>query len=351
MNPLKILALWVGLTVLVPFVWAQKVQLPQKAAPPRAISEPIYSNNPILAMIDGEPIHLDEIMSKPIHDLLEELYATLQSELPKHALKKLALKHAEFQSNFRVAVTNEQIERFYKQNRLEKRGSLQDLVPQIKQYLARQAQLTYELQQYQKALKQGFLQSFLVPPPEFLVTASLSHGMLRANPKAPVMFLEFSDYQCPFCSRAQATVNQLMQKYEGKVAFGYRHFPLAFHKEADEAAIAVECAREQGKFEEMHKILYANQRQQHPEHLKAYARRIKVKDLKAFDQCLDQEKYRAHVQQDIQDGAAVGITGTPGFIIGTYDPKTKKVTGEVLSGALPLDRFDEIIQKYLKKKP
>lgn len=344
------LVLWMGLLGFAPWAWAQSEQAPEQSMPPEKVAEaPIFSNNPVLALVEGEAITLNDVMNKPLHDQLTELHNTLQASLLQHVLKKLAQTQPDFQPNFQVAITAQQIEQFYQQNGLEKRGSLDELSPQIKQYLTQQAQMAHALQLYEKASSEGLMQSFLEPPSEFLVTTSLADGMLRANPQAKVMFLEFSDYQCPFCSRSQSTVNELIKKYEGKVAFGYRHFPLAFHKEADEAAIAVECAREQGKFEEMHQRLFANQRQQNLRHLKDYARKIQVNDLKAFDQCLEDEKYRERVEQDLRAGAALGINGTPAFVIGTYDPTTKMVRGEVLSGALPLNRFETVIQKYLNK--
>ena len=108
------------------------------------------------------------------------------------------------------------------------------------------------------------------------------------------------------------------------MAFGYRHFPLAFHKEADEAAIASECAREQGKFEEIHMILYSRQKAQDKEELKKYAREIKVKYPDKFDECLDNEKYRGLVDQDMKDGSSLGITGTPGFLLASLIQSPEK---------------------------
>ena len=86
-------------------------------------------------------------------------------------------------------------------------------------------------------------------------------------------------------------------------------FRLSFHTEADEAAIAAECAREQGKFLELHQLLYENQQAQLPHQLKQYARRIKVPNLEEFDQCLDSERYRSLVDQDMDDASEIGITG------------------------------------------
>ncbi|MBF0288055.1 MAG: thioredoxin domain-containing protein [SAR324 cluster bacterium] len=309
-----------------------------------------YTSNPVIATVDGKAIHLNDIMNKTIHDLLEDLYEELAATLPQTVLKELAKKHKGIELKPATTVTDKEVEAFYKQNNLQQRGTLQQLKGQIKQYLVELNNRLYLAQQFSVAMEKGWVYNYLEPPVEFLVTTSTETAVIRNNPKASVMVLEFSDYQCPFCGRIQPTLDSLMDKYKEKVAFAYRHFPLSFHTEADEAAIAAECAREQGKFEEMHKILYQNQRKQHPSDLKGYAKTIKVKNLTKFNQCLDQEKYRKLVQDDIRDGSAIGISGTPGFMIGTYNSKTKKVTGEVLSGALPQSVFEKTIQKYLNKK-
>ena len=173
---------------------------------------------------------------------------------------------------------------------------------------------------------------------------------MRGNKKASVILLEYSDYQCPFCGRVQGTLGKLINDYQDRVAFGYRHFPLAFHKEADESAIAAECAREQNKFEEIHQILYENPRAQTLNDLKEYAREIKIKSPAKFDQCLDSERYRGLINQDIKDGAELGITGTPGFFVGLFDSKSGEIQGEVLSGAQPYSTFKQTLDKYLSRR-
>ena len=124
---------------------------------------------------------------------------------------------------------------------------------------------------------------------------------------------------------------------------------MAFHKEADEAAIAAECAREQGKFEEIHATLFQNPKAQTIDKLKEYARNIKIKSPLEFDQCLDKEKYRGLVDQDLKDGSDLGITGTPGFFVGLFDSKSGEIQGEVLSGAQPYKAFKQAIDKYLSR--
>ena len=183
-----------------------------------------------------------------------------------------------------------------------------------------------------------------------MLAGNIKTGYLRGNKKASVILLEFSDYQCPFCGRVQPTISRLINDYKDRVAFGYRHFPLSFHKEADEAAIAAECAREQDKFLELHLLLYIRQKAQTSSDLKNYAREIKVRSPEKFDKCLDSEKFRGLVEQDIKDGSKLGITGTPGFLIGAFNPKTGEIKGEVLSGAQPYNVFKKTLDKYLSRQ-
>jgi len=309
-----------------------------------------FSNNPMIGMIDGKPVFQEDIRDKRIQDSAQALYDSMQANLMQHAIKQLALKHKELQVEPQIKVSDEEVKLFYQQNNLKTRGPLTQLKNQIREYLEQQNQVTHILTQYQLAKRKGWVASYLQPPTEFLLTASAETSFLRGNPKASVMVLEFSDYQCPFCNRIQPTLRSLINKYKDKVAFAYRHFPLAFHKEADEAAIAAECAGEQGKFGEMHFLLYNNQRSQFPSDLKQYARQLKVQNLKKFDRCLDQEKYRGKVNQDINVGKKLGINGTPGFMIGIYHYKTKTIQGEIISGAQPREKFEQLIQKYLNRK-
>lgn len=322
-------------------------------AAPESVSDAelkVYSNNPIIATVDDKPIYLNDVVNKRIHDLMQQLYEAVSAELPEKIMERLAESHKEVRLKTDFSVTEQQILAFYQQNNLSSRGSLDQLRSQIKQYLEQREKAAFFSYEMAKAFEKGWVATYLEPPEDFVVSASTKTAIIRNNPDAKVMLLEFSDYQCPFCGRVQPTINTLMEKYKGQLTFAYRHFPLQFHTEADEAAMAVECAQEQGKFEEMHELLFKNQRNQHIPELKRYARQVKVKDLKQFDQCLDSEKYRAQVQQDIQDGAEIGISGTPGFMIGTYDKEKQQVTGEILSGAQPQSAFEAIIQKYLNKQ-
>jgi len=159
--------------------------------------------------------------------------------------------------------------------------------------------------------------------------------------------LEYSDFQCPFCKRVQNTLNQLREHYGKEVQFGYRHFPLEFHKEAKYMAESVECARDQGKFWELHKLLYANTDPMSKTTLHKYAKKAGISNIRRFQTCLKEGRYKDRVLNDLNEGMKLGIRGTPTFILGAYDASTHTVRGELLSGAVSEEKFKITIEKYL----
>jgi protein-disulfide isomerase len=136
---------------------------------------------------------------------------------------------------------------------------------------------------------------------------------------APVTVVEFSDYQCPFCARHFAqTFRAIKSEYidTGKVRYVFRDFPLeSIHPQARKAAEAAHCAGAQGKYWEMHDMLFRNQGALMTDNLKDFARTLGL-DTDAFNACLDQDKHAETVARHLAAGCAAGVTGTPGFSIG-----------------------------------
>ena len=132
-------------------------------------------------------------------------------------------------------------------------------------------------------------------------------------------------------------MREVLEKYEGQVRLVYRDFPLAqIHPQALPAALAGECAHEQGKFWEYHDLLFANQAQLDEASLKDYAAQAGL-DTGSFEECLSSQKYLEEVQKDYSDGRSYGVSGTPAFF----------VNGNMISGAVPLDVFDQAITQAL----
>lgn len=179
---------------------------------------------------------------------------------------------------------------------------------------------------------------------------NISKEPVKGDRNARVALIEYSDYQCPFCSRfGKETYPQLDTDYikTGKVKYVFRDLPLNFHKQAFKAAEAAHCAGEQGKFWEMHDQMFQNNKALAPEELTKYAEALQL-NTSLFQQCLDSARYAADIKKDIAEANSVGITGTPTFLLGTIDPRdgTVKVTKKLV-GAKPFAEFKAAIDSLL----
>jgi protein-disulfide isomerase len=169
---------------------------------------------------------------------------------------------------------------------------------------------------------------------------SADRGFVRGPKDAPVTIIEFSDFQCPFCKTANATVKQVLEKYPGKVRLVFRDYPLvSIHPQAPKAHEAARCAADQGKFWEFHDLLFERSPRMAPADLKQYAQDLKLNPA-AFEQCLDSGKYAAEVDKDVQEGMGLGLTGTPSFF----------VNGRQIVGAQPMAAFQKLIEGELAKQ-
>jgi protein-disulfide isomerase len=157
---------------------------------------------------------------------------------------------------------------------------------------------------------------------------------------APVQVVEFSDFQCPFCRQFAPNVKEIQKQFGDKVRLVYRQFPIpSIHPFAFKAAEASLCANEQGKFWELHDLMFGDQGKLTIMDLKSKAGRIGV-DQKRFDACLDQGKFTAQVQKDMNDGARAGVSGTPALFVNGV---------EVPGGAVPFSTISEAIERELSR--
>jgi protein-disulfide isomerase len=314
---------------------------------------PVYSNNPIVAEVDGDPIYLDDIKHVRIQEALSQLDAMQTRALKEKILDKLAEKHPDLAIEQAPRVTEAEIKKFYDSNTgIKDLGSLAKVSGEIRDYLEKSFRQVHIEQKYQHAVKQGWAKVYLKPPNDFHLVAGVGTAMLWAEEKAPsnrrVFVLEYSDFQCPFCKRVQGTLKKLRESYPNEVQFGYRHFPLPFHKEANGLAQAVECARDQNKFWELQELFYdSDSNGTNKNEIMRLVKLAGIKDIPAFELCWKNEKYAQRVQNDIRDAAALGIQGTPTFILGAYDPKSKTVSGKMFSGAVSEEKFISVIEKFL----
>ncbi len=176
-----------------------------------------------------------------------------------------------------------------------------------------------------------------------------AHKYVLGSEDAPVTLVEFTDYQCPYCSRFhRITYPDLKKNYidTGKLRYVSRDLPLSFHKNALSAARATRCAGEQNKYWELRDVLSLNPKNLGKEGIAQYAQEQKL-DMKGFQSCFNSTKYEKEIQQDIADAQSVGITGTPGFILGPTSKNT--IDGIVIKGAKPYTAFAAQIDTILAK--
>ena len=187
------------------------------------------------------------------------------------------------------------------------------------------------------------------PAGEFSVAGTPAKG----NRGATVAVIEFSDYQCPFCSRyATQTYPQLNKEYveSGKVQYFFVNYPIEqIHPFAFKAHEAASCAAEQGKYWEMHDRLFGNQSLLAPPELSKHAAAIGL-DMAKFQPCLDSGRTGDLIRKDVARSQQIGVSGTPAFLIGTIDPNGTAVKGlKMISGAQPFAVFKPILDEVLKK--
>ena len=185
-----------------------------------------------------------------------------------------------------------------------------------------------------------------------IIAVSIDDDPVKGDLNAPIIMIEFSDYQCPFCEKFFSTTLPLIEKNyieTGKVKFVYRDFPIPnIHPNAVPAALASECADDQGKFWEYHNKLFENQRQWESldvqngmRTFEQFAEELDL-DSDTFNTCLESGKYLDEVQKDLNDGLSYGVTGTPGFIIGN-----EKIGYTKMSGAQPYSTFQQLFDRLL----
>jgi protein-disulfide isomerase len=180
--------------------------------------------------------------------------------------------------------------------------------------------------------KEAKINILLMPPSaDVEIAKAYSSGSLNA----PVVLVEFADYECPYCQKVNPQIQQLKKEYGDNLTVIYKDFPLPMHHGSEKAAEASRCAGEQGKFWEYHDVLFYS-RLIDVDALKEHARVLKL-DGDRFDTCLDSGKQAAAVKQDLDEAKSLGLTGTPSFF----------VNGHFFSGVVDYAALKDIVNQQL----
>ena len=313
----------------------------QTPAPPKA--------SPPLATVDGQSVTDDDLAPyvqgqlRPLRDqeyqikkkALDSLInqRVLEEEAKKRGLTTEKLLEQEVDGKL-PEPTDVEVSAIYAVQKEQINKPFEEVKAQIQQNLKR-AKIQQARQDYSSRLRERAKVTVLLSSPRMEV--GFDPARVRGNPKAKVMIVEFSDFQCPFCGQVQATLKNVLAKHEGELAIAFRDMPVPqIHPQAQLAALAARCAGEQGKFWEYHDLLFGDQAGLEKNGLIGKARSLQL-DEKQFDSCLSGEKYAKQIQQDSQDAMRAGVTGTPGFFI----------NGIFLSGAQPEATFEKLVQEQL----
>jgi protein-disulfide isomerase len=273
-----------------------------------------------------------QLRSQALDSLVAQ--ALLEKEAETRGVTPEALHEAEVES--KAVVTDADAKAFYATNKARfGTTSEADALQQIRAGLGQQRQ-NERRAAFARELKAKYDVKILLEPYRVPVEAGAAPS--RGNPKAPVTIVEFSDFQCPYCVRARPAVKRVRDEYGDKVRIVFRHFPLDFHAQAQKAGEAAACAGEQGKFWEMHDLLWENTSKLQLADLKAHAATLGL-DGAGFGACLDSGRHASVVEGDLAAGQGYGVSGTPAFF----------VNGRPLVGAQPFEAFAQVIDDELAR--
>jgi protein-disulfide isomerase len=280
----------------------------------------------VLALYEARRAAIDEIVGEKL----------IAAEAAKRGMSVEALIDAEITSKI-ASVTEADVVAWYNANPGRVKDAKLEQVRQPIRSLLTQQRTAQAYQSYVDDLRSKTAVRVSLEAPRQKVAAA--DGAARGPANAPIELIEFSDFQCPYCFRANPTVKQVLSTYGDRIRFVYRNYPLANHPNARPAAEAAQCAAEQGQFWAYHDRLFADQSKLSDGDLKQSAADLGM-DAGKFNACFDSHKYQARVEEDIKAGNEAGVNGTPAFFI----------NGRLLSGAQPFDEFKRVIDDELAQK-
>jgi len=308
------------------------------------------SENKTAAKINGEKISvadLDKSLDQQMQKIQKDIYDLRRGGLENVINQKL-LEDAAKGEGLSVDAyvkrevddkvsgpTEAELKALYDARQLKDQAKFEEIKDQIYQFILQNRKNTQQQQLTSQLRNKAKVEIFLQPP---RVKVDPGEAPVRGPEKASVTLIEFSDYECPFCGRARPTINQILETYPNDIRYYFVDFPLSFHRNAFLAHEAAHCAGDQGKYWELNRKLFENQRALGENDIKKYANDLQI-DMNAFQQCLATHKYKSLIEQNIEKGQMSGVSGTPAFFI----------NGIMLSGARPFQSFKEVIDEELKQ--
>ncbi len=284
-----------------------------------------------LAFEAGQRRKRHQVLENQLHKMVDE--ELLKRESEARGLSREELLKLEVSSQVKET-TPEEVDKFYEANKARIRSPKEQMADRITQHL-NQMKNQQAYQSFLNRLGQKYEASYLLEP---FYERIETQGHPSAGPvNAPVTIVEFSDFQCPYCSNMVPTLEKVKENYRDQVRLVFRQFPLnSIHPQAQKAAEASLCAAEQGKFWEMHDLMFEDKKLFLPD-LKSKAESLGL-DMIEFERCLNSDQFAEQVRQDVSAGARAGVTGTPSLFI----------NGRPMTGAVTYEKITTIIEEELQ---
>jgi protein-disulfide isomerase len=283
----------------------------------------------IMDLVAGDLVTLERqrhnLIAAAVNGRVQDILTEIEAE--RRGISKEELLEVEVQGKL-AEVPAADVDAFYTSRRL--RQPKESVEPQIRRYLAYQKLI--------ETLEAKTKPEILTPPFRVDVEAD---GPSKGKETAPVTVVEFGDFECPPCGQAYPVMKQIAEKYADQVRIVFRHFPLReIHPNAQKAGEASICALDQGKFWDLHDKMFENQRNLSVAGLKEMAGEIPGLDAAAFGECLDDGRHAELVEEDVEEGGKIGVSGTPAFF----------VNGRFLAGAPSYEAFAKLIDDEIARQ-
>ena len=293
------------------------------------VNSPNLNPAAVVATVAGQPLKADSLIErlKPIiYRMKLETYELTKQRVDRMVDDTLLLEEAKrrqigpeeiIRSEISDKVRNpteDEINKFYSENKSRISGDLNSIRNQLVSYLQNESRQQLEKDLSARLRKGADIRWMLTEPAQPVQNVSVDDDPARGDTNAAVTIVEFTDFQCPACAAMQPVLEEVLQSYGNKVRFVVRDFPLNQHENARKAAEAANAANAQGKFFEYIAVLFKNQKALDVASLKKYASDLGL-DRAKFDAALDRGVYAQEVEKDVQDGELYGVGSTPTIFI------------------------------------
>ena len=315
-----------------------------KAAPDQAagvkVGGKVISQEDLFSGIESD---LYEAEMKVFELKMNKMKAKVLEILMEQDPKKKGLSNDQYLEKYvtnSVKVSKKEIDAFVVERKIPKEHLNDQMKARIQQFLAIEHKKKAIDSWLASKTSKSPIEVYFQKPERPVFNVSAGDAPFAGGADAKVTVIEYSDFQCPFCSKGATIMNDLKKKYGNKIKIVFKNFPLPFHNHAKKAAEAGLCVHEQDKkkFWAAHDAMFADQTKLDREGLVNTAKKLKVK-MDQFTKCLDSGKYAAKVAETMEEGKKVGVKSTPSFF----------VNGKMINGAHPLDVFSELIDQELAK--